>query len=145
MRNFDSNLYNIGNLADKRFEEILDKAKTRVANHFRIPKYLFNAKFEISHLPEIYGFVSERFGNYVIGSFRKVGKTLGEFIPYANKAFIDPINLSNFRRLYETIVHELVHEAQLINGKIGKLPRYALEAEASAVSKILTGNLQTYF
>lgn len=138
MFNLFPQLYNEKIESDGRVKEILEEARTKVANYFGIPKYLLNSRYKIARLPEIYETGIRRIGDYLVGYIRNAGKILGMFDPDTDITYIDPINLHDRKRLRETIFHEVVHSAQKVLGKIYRLPRYFLEREAYSVTEILT-------
>lgn len=133
MLNLLKSLYTV-RVGPDRLPEIIEDAKERVSKYFGIPKYLLDLKYKIARLPSIYEVGIKRSGNYVLRYFRRVGKVLGIFDPFTDEVYIDPINLRNKSYLRRTLIHELVHKAQKVLGKIGYYNPYLLEREAYSIA-----------
>ena len=136
MFNLTPQLYKISLTSDSRLRKIIKDAKEKVAKYFRIPEYLLNSKCKIARLPEIYR-IEIRFGNYIIRKTRRVGKVFGMFKPYANEILIDPENFYSEEHLRKTIIHEFIHKAQAILGKVSTFSRYSIEKEAYSLTEKL--------
>jgi hypothetical protein len=130
-------LYDIRVIPDSRLKEILEDAKMKVANYFRIRPYELDVGYRITSLPNLYAEKIERVGDYVVRVRRYVGKVLGMFKPYVNKIIIDPINLLHEKLFRKTVTHEFIHKAQEVKGDIYRKPVYELEAEADDVTSRL--------
>ncbi|MEM5801919.1 MAG: hypothetical protein QXQ18_00840 [Candidatus Aenigmatarchaeota archaeon] len=138
MLNLVPTLYDTKIFPDPRVSEIIEESKKKVAEYFKIPKYLLDGvKFKISKLPEFYQIGMKFVDGYLVKYIKKVGKVLGLFFPYKNEIYLDYENLYDEKLLKRTIIHELVHKAQEVFGRIYSLPRYLIEKEAYEVTNKL--------
>ncbi len=108
----------------------VEEAKKAVSEYLGIPKNYLDLPIEIRPLPTEYKIIPFFPYGYLI--LEK--KVLGEYDLQWDKISLDPIVLYDDSLLFRTMVHELIHRAQKVTGRIYWMDRADLEREAYSLT-----------